>query len=146
METNIIPKKILIPYKVLGVVFCVLVLLNFLSVLSSVSRHFYIFALMYAAYVGLYLILAYGFWKMKKWIVFILGGLTLVMLVIDISHLIGSTKNIVQISISFAVLCALFAFSYFTRNFLNDDYKNYKMLGLFTVFLVLSQVAIIFLK
>ncbi len=146
METQPIPLKIRLPYKILGVLFGALALLSFLFIVSSISRNLFMFALMSMTYTGLNGIMAYGFWKMRKWIVPLLGGTTLIVAIINIANIIGGTQKISQALMGFVILGALFIFAYFSRKFLNGDYKNLKALGLFAGLLVLSQVVIFLLK
>jgi len=146
METQQIPLKILLPYRILGVIFGVIALLTFLSVISSGSRNLFTLALVYASYVCLNGILAYGLWKMKKWIIPLLGGTTLIVAILNIVNIIGGTQKISRALTAFIILGVFFLLAYFSRKFLNGDYKNYRALGLFAAFLVLSQAAIFFLK
>lgn len=147
METQQIPLKIRLPYRVLGVMFGIIVLLDVLIALpSNVLRHLFAPALMYAAYAGLSGVLAYGFWKMKKWIVPIVGSMVVIVAALNIVNLMRGTQEINQAIIGIVMLVALFLFSYFSRRFLSGEYKNPKALILFFAFLVISQAAIFFLK
>lgn len=147
LEINKTPLKVLIPYRTLSVVFGVIMLWNILIALpSNFLRHLFAPALMYAAYAGLDGVLAYGFWKMKKWIVPILGGMVVIVAILNIINVIRSTQEINRTIIGFVVLGALFLFTYLSRNFLEGEYKNWKALGLFLAFLIISQTAIFFLK
>ena len=86
METQPIPLKIRLPYRILGVVFGLIALLTFLSVISALSHQFFASALVFISYVGLNGILAYGLWKMRKWIVPLLGGTILFMASLALSN------------------------------------------------------------
>jgi len=153
METNIIspetqriPLKIRLPYQVLGVLFGSVVLFTILLfILSSVRNFFVLTFLIYSvAFVGLNGILAYGFWKMRKWTMTLLGGMTF-LIAISIIAITGNNKNISQAIVGLVTFGTLFIFTYFSRKFLNGDYKNPKALGLFSVLLIISQI-IAFLK
>ncbi len=145
LETNKIPLKILIPYRTISVVFGIVALLTFLSALSFGLRTFFVSALlMSAAYIGLNVVLAYGFWKMRKWIVPLLGGTALIVAILNIANIIRGTQKISQALIGFVILGALFLFTYLSRNFLDNEYKNLKALGLFLALLIISQVATFF--
>ncbi len=146
LETNKIPLKILLPYRILGVIFGVVALWNLLAVLSFSLRRFFVFALIYTAYACLGGILAYGFWKMKKWIVPLLGSTAVVVIILNIINVIRGTQGISRALIGVVVLCALFLLAYFSRKFLDGEYKNFKVLGLFLALIIFSQAATIFLK
>lgn len=146
METQPIPLKIRLPYRILGVVFGLIALLTFLSVISALSHQFFASALVFISYVGLNGILAYGLWKMRKWIVPLLGGTILLVAIFNVINIIRGMQRMNQVLSAFIVFGALFLFAYFSRKFLSGDYKNYKALGLSAVFLILSQVIIFFLK
>ncbi len=146
LETNKIPLKILLPYRILGVIFGVVALWNLLAVLSFSLRRFFVFALIYTAYACLGGILAYGFWKMGKWLVSVLGGVTIIVAILNIINVIRGTQKISQALIGFVILCALFIFVYLSRNFLDGEYKNLKVLGLSLAFLIFTQAATFFLK
>lgn len=143
---NNVSWKFLIPYKIISVFFAALALLTFLSVISLSLRHLFASAVMYAAYVGLNGILAYGFWKMRKWIVPLSGVAALVVTIMNIIDVSRGTQVAGKVLIGFAILCALFVFTYSSRNFLEGEYRNLKALGLFLAFLILSQAATFFLK
>ena len=146
---NKIPLKILIPYRAISVVFGFVTLWNILAALSfsSVgSRRLFVFALIYIAYAIVSGTLAYGFWKMKKWVVFVLGGAAIVVIILNIINIINGTQKISQAIIGIAILCALFVFTYFSRKFLDGEYKNFKALGLSLFFLIFTQVATFFLE
>jgi|GEM_PF-5584221 len=146
LEINKIPLKILLPYRILGVIFGIVTLWNLLAVLSFSLRHFFVFALIYTAYACLGGILAYGFWKMKKWIVPLLGSTAIVVIILNIINVIRGTQKISQALIGFVILGALFLLAYFSRKFLDGEYKNFKVLGLFLALIIFSQAATILLK
>ena len=145
MGTQQLPLKIRLPYQILSVVFGIIALLTFLSVISATSRQFFASALMYLSYVGLNGILAYGLWKMRKWIVPLLGGTILFMASFNIFNIIMGTQRISQTLSAFIIFGALFLFAYFSRKFLNGGYKNLNALGFSAILLVLSQIIIFFL-
>lgn len=145
-ETNKISLKILLPYRIFGVIFGVIALFNLLFILSFSLRRFFVLALIYTAYAALSGILAYGFWKTKKWIVSLLGSAVVVVTILNVINVIRGTQNISRAFIGFIVLFAFFIFAYFSRNFLDGEYKNLKALSLFLALIIFTQAAAFFLK
>lgn len=146
LKTNKESLNLLIAFRVMGVIFGAISLITFLTVLSLIFRHFFIHALMYIAFAGLNGMVAYGFWKMRKWLVSLLGGSTIIVGVLSLANVLSGIKDTGQALVGFIVVCTLFLFTYFFRNFLDDDYKNSKVLGLFLIFLIISQLVSFFLK
>lgn len=144
LETNKISLKIQIPYQVIGVLFGGVALLTLFSAISLLSTNFFIPTFLVSiAYAGLNGIMAYGFWRMKKWIVSLLGGTALIVAIINIINIFRGIQEINQAIIAFVILGVLFLFTFFSRKFLNGDYKNIKALGLSLVLIIFTQIIII---
>lgn len=141
-----VPLKILLPYRVLSVIFWAIAILTFLTCLFFVFRNSLSSALMYAALVGVNGITAYGLWKMKKWIVPILGGSAIIVLAMNFMGVLSGTRKASQALLSFSILVVLFLFAYFSRNFLEGEYIERKALVLFLALLIFSQAITFFLK
>ncbi len=145
-ETQLISFKIRLPYQIIGILFGIVGLVFLVSTVSFSLYDFVPTFLIYSvAFFGLNGIIAYGFWKMRKWIITLLGAMTF-LITISIVAISGSNKNINQAIAILVVFGALFLFTYFSRKFLNGDYKNPKALGLFLIFLIISQVITFFIK
>lgn len=153
METNInsleaqpIPWKIRLAYQIFGVLFGMAALWTLVLFVSFSLRNFFdlIFLIYSVAFIGFNGTLAYGFWKMRKWMVTITGSMTF-FIAISIIAIIGRNRNISQAIAGLVIFGALFLFTYFSRKFLSGDYKDLKALGLFSAFLIISQM-IVFLK
>jgi hypothetical protein len=139
--TNNVSWKFLVPFRALSVIFAAIALLTFFSslLLPWGSR-----ILVYITYIVMYVILVYGFWKMRKWVVTLMG-ITFAFLVIDngVRLLIG-TQKIVPALVSLLIVGIIFLISYFFRSQLNGEYKNIRVLRVFIVFLILSKLLVIF--
>lgn len=153
METNEIstgtqpvPFGVKLSYQIFSVLFWAVAIIFLFSIISLSLRNLFSPAsLIYSiAFAGLNGVLAYGFWKMRKWTMTLLGGMTL-LVAISIIAVLGNNKNIGHATVIFATFGILFLFTYFSRKFLNGDYKNLKALGLFSAFLIITQI-IAFLK
>lgn len=147
MGTQPIPLGIRLPYRVLGVVFGLVALRTLFSAIWIGSLNFFMPSFLIAvAYAGFDGIMAYGFWKMRKWIVPLLGGVALIVVITDIANIAIGTQGINPVLIEFAILGILFLFVYFSRKFLNGDYKNIKALGLSLALIIFPQIIIFLLK
>ncbi len=97
------------------------------------------------AYAGLNAVMAYGFWKMRKWVMSILVSSTIMVAFIGVINVTNGVIDDIDLS-PFVVLIALFIFAFFSRKFLSGNYKNPRVLGLFWVFLIFIQAIIFLLK
>jgi hypothetical protein len=141
VENNNVSWKFLIPFRTLSVIFAAIALLTFFSslMLPWGSR-----ILVYISYIVLYVILIYGFWKMRKWIVTLLG-ITLGFLVIDSGvRLLMGAQKISSALMALLIVGIIFLFSYALRAQLNGGYKNVRVLRVFIIFLILSKLLVIF--
>lgn len=145
-KTKKIPKTILISFRILSVVFGLIFLLTILSVIAFGFNHFFARALMYFGFAGVNAMLAFGFWKAQRWLATLLGGSVIIILVINIARLAVGTTSVIQALTGFIILGILFLATYFSRDYMEGEYKNPKVIGLFLFFLILSQVAFFFLK
>jgi hypothetical protein len=133
--------KFLVPFRVLSILFAVIAALTFFS---SLFLPWGTRILVYISYIVMYVILIYGFWKMRKWVVTLMG-ITFIFLVIDNSvRLFMGTQRIVPALVSLLIVGIIFLFSYFSRSQLNGEYKNMRVLRVFVVFLILSKLLVIF--
>jgi hypothetical protein len=140
-ETSNISWKFLIPFRALSIIFAAIALLTFLS---SLMLPWGSQILVYISYIVLYVILIYGFWKMRKWTITLMG-ITFIFLIIDNSiRLLSGTQKIVPALVSLLIVGIIFLFSYISRAQLNGEYKNIKVLRVFIVFLLLSKILVIF--
>lgn len=142
---NVYP-VLLISYRILSVVFSILTVLSVLAAIIFAYNHFYGRFLAYASYAAINALLAAGFWNMKKWIVSLLGITLGLVLIMDIVRLINGVGNLKSIFVGLGIIGVLFIFSSLSRNSLQGEYKNYKVIGFFVGLLILAQIAITFLK
>ena len=91
-------------------------------------------------------VLAYGFWMTRKWVVSIVGIAIILAVSQAVIRAIGGAGILWQVLINLAVSVAIFLSVFFSRKDLQGEYKDVPMIGLFTVFLIVSEVAIFFLK
>ncbi|MDD5397023.1 MAG: hypothetical protein PHW24_03110 [Candidatus Moranbacteria bacterium] len=145
-KTNETPLKILLPFRTLGFVFGAIALLTFLSALLFAFNKRPSSALLYASYGFVDAILAFGLWKMRKWVVTIFGSATVLVVVLNALNLSRGAQKMSQAITGVAILGVVFLFTFFSRNFLNDEYKNTKAILGFLSFLILSQIILIFLR
>ena len=136
---------VLYVYRIIGLLCAAIALVAF-YVSLSVPLEKWLAIVLYISYIVLYVILAYGFWKMRKWVT-ILMSCTLVFLIINnaISFFQDTQK------ISSALWTVFFAgvillFSYVSRSRLGGEYKNVRVIRVFAVFLILSQILAYFLS
>jgi uncharacterized membrane protein (DUF2068 family) len=138
--------KILIPFKILGAFFWVIAALTVMAFFFFAFRFYFATALMYAVLAVVNGIMAYGLWKMQKWVVPLLGGSAIIVLAINLINVVKNTRTLGQALTAFAILAVIFIFSYFSRNFLEGEYDNRKVLGSFLTLLIFSQLIAFFLK
>jgi hypothetical protein len=141
-----VPLKILIPFRILGVLFGVITAVTFLGIFIFIYRNSFGLAFSYFCFTLLDGILTYGFWKMQKWITVILGSSISILAVFNVINVSIGAQKIGQAVLGLVILLVLFVFTYFSRSHLDGKYKDSKMISLFLTPLILSQIIILFLK
>lgn len=112
--------------------------------LASLAMPFGIRTFMYISFMVLYVILIYGFWNMRKWIITLLG-INFVFLFFDsLFRIVQGTQKISSAFFLLVVLALIIALSYISRNYFNGEYKNMRVIRVFVIFLVLSKILAIF--
>ena len=138
--------RVLIPCRVLGVLFGGIALFDIYSSLHFALGRSLPNALIFFGAAGMHGVLAYGFWMTRKWVVSIVGIAIILAVSQAVIRAIGGAGILWQVLINLAVSVAIFLSVFFSRKDLQGEYKDVPMIGLFTVFLIVSEVAIFFLK
>lgn len=138
------PLKFFIPYKIIGAIFAVMALLTILTLITPIRFHAYSRAMLYASFVGINIIFAFGFWQMKKWIIVVLGFTLVFLAVAGIIRVFQDFQKFNSALTPFLIVGALFLFSYLSRLHLEGEYKNVKVISTFITLLILSQILTIF--
>ena len=133
--------KLSVLYKILGVLFAVSALV---TLLGSFAKLLGIVTVIYIAYIVMDVILVYGFWKMRKWIVVLMGIATSFLLVDNVVRVFARTQEIKIAAIQVAVVGVIFLFSFLTRNQLNGQFKNVRVIRVFVGALMLAKLLFIF--
>ncbi len=138
--------KVKIPFRILSVVFALIAAFTLLTAGLAAYQGFYGRFVMYGAYAAINFIIAFGFWKMKKWILSIFVVALVAVTLFGIVGLITGTKEVSQFLTGILVVGVFSGMIYFLRNYLNGEYRQYKVLGSFIVLIALAQIAITILK
>ncbi|EKE19213.1 MAG: hypothetical protein ACD_9C00085G0001 [uncultured bacterium] len=133
--------KLLIPYRVVAIFFVAVALI---TLLASLVNPIGLKTLVSVSYIVMDVILIYGFWNMRKWIITLMS-LTFVFLVINNAmRILQGTQKIGPAVGALAFVAVIALLAYFSRHKLNGLYGNVRVLRVFVVALVLSQILIIF--
>lgn len=146
IESVVVPLKIKVPFRIVSVIFAIIAVLTLFTAALSAYQGFYGRLFMYSAYAGANLIIAFGFWKMRKWIFSLFIAALAVVTILDVIGLILDTKTLTQALFSVLVVGIFTGVLYFLRNRLNGTYKQYKVMGSFVGLLALAQIAIAAIK
>jgi hypothetical protein len=138
--------KVKIPFRILSVVFALIAVFTLLTAGLAAYQGFYGRLVMYGAYAAINFIIAFGFWKMKKWILSIFVVALAAVTLFGIIGLIAGTKELTQFFTGILVVGVFSGVIYFLRSHLNGEYRQYKVLGSFFALLALAQIAIAILK
>lgn len=140
-EINNVSWKILVPCRILGVFFAVVALLAFFSFIFTPIG---IKTFIYSFYIIIAVLTAYGFLRMRKWVITLLGTVAFFAAVkIGISIFHGVLKNsalIPLVATPFVIFGALFIFSYLLRSYFRGEYNKIKITVSYTTLLALSQI------
>lgn len=135
-EINIVPWKILVSYRIIGVFFAIVAIL---ALLPFIFGPLGIKTLVYFFYIIITIPTAYGFWKMRKWII-TLQGTVVVIAVLNVGLAIFQGAPKARVLVSLLVFGALFLFSYFSRSHLEGEYKKMKIIVFLTAIWAFSQI------
>jgi hypothetical protein len=89
-------------------------------------------------------ILVYGFWKMRKWIVALMGCTIGFLVINNAIRLLQHTQKISSALTALSLVTAMFLFTYFTQKHLNGEMIHKRVLRVFLVALIFSQILFIF--
>ncbi len=137
-----IPKGIIIPYRVISIAIALIALLTL--IISTTGPLFSFKAWILISQIVIEVILVYGFWNMRKWIVVVMGSMIFFLFLDYIAKLSYGNLPIRSAVVSLLIMGTFFIFSYFTKNYLNGEYRNFRVLRVFFGALLLSQILIIF--
>lgn len=138
---NTVSWGFLIPYRALSILFGLITAVTFFA---SLWIAFGIRTFVYITYMVMYVMLIYGFWKMRKWVVTIMSC-TMVFLIINNGiRLFYGTQKISAALMAFLFAGIILLFTYLTRSQLNGEFKNIRVLRVFIIFLLLSQILTLF--
>lgn len=141
-KKNTVSTAVMIGCRFVAAVFFAGALFTFLV---SLTHPFGIWTLVYFSYVALDAVLTYGFWKMRKWAV-VLMGITVVFLIVNssIRVMVGTQRVGLALLVSLLYVIAVLVFSYLSRDFLVGGYKHVKAIRLFVVTLIAAQILSVF--
>jgi hypothetical protein len=139
--SNAVFWKFIVPCRIISIFFAVAALFTFfVSLLSPIGKQTFI----YISYIVMYVILTGGFWRMRKWVVTLMGCTMVYAVVYNIARLFQDTQKINFVLLSILFTGAIFLFSYISRSQLEGEYKDKGVLSVFIAFLLLSQLLLIF--
>jgi hypothetical protein len=140
---NTVSWKWLIPYRIISILFTIIALATFVS---SFWLPIGSWLFLYIAYVVLYVCLIIGFWKMRKWVVTLLGCTVIMAVIVSGIRLFLDEQEIIIALLAPLLAGVIFLFVYVSRSHLEGKYWDRGMLILFGTFLILSQLLLIFLN
>ena len=131
-----IPRRFSISYKIIGILFAIIAFLIFFRfTLSPLDVNTFIQIL----YAIITIVMALGFFKMRKWLVTLLG-VVVISMVIKVILVIFQGKFTASGAVLFFIFIPLFFFAYLTRPYLKGGYKKTRIAILFILLLAFSQV------
>lgn len=133
--------KLLIPYRTIGSFFA---LTGLITLLASLAAPMSIKTLVAISYIVMDVILVYGFWKLRKWVVVLMGFTAVFLLINNIVRVLQGTQKISSALMAVLFAGAILLFSYLSRSYLNGAYMNIRVVRVFVVALILSQLLFIF--
>lgn len=133
--------KFLIPYRILGVFFAVVAIV---TLLASLVNPLGVKTLIAVSYIVMDVILIYGCWNMRKWLTTLLGLTFAFLLINNVMRILQGTQKISSAVATLLFVAAIILFSYISRDKLNGEYGNVRVIRVFVVALILSQILFIF--
>ena len=135
--------KFLIAFRAISIFFAAITAITFTG---SLSFPVGIRTFLYISYMVLYVMLIYGFWNMRKWVITLMGCTIVLLTINNLVRLFYGTQKIGSALMALSFVGAILLFSYISRFHLNGEYKNIRVIRVFIVFLVLSQILLILLN
>jgi len=140
ITNNDVSWKFLIPYRIISILFAIIATFTFgVSIVVPPGK----VTFLCISFMFWEVMLIYGFWKMRKWVVTLMGIVMIFIAFNNIVRVFQGMREIIPTLPYLLFLSAVLIFSYISRSQLNGEYKNIRVIRVFVVFLILSQVLLI---
>lgn len=130
-----------VPYRLLAIFFAFVALA---TLLNSFVNLLGIKTLISISYIVMNVMLVYGFWNMRKWIVTLMGITEVFLLISNSARYYLNTQRISSALMAVSVGMAIFLFALFTSSKLNGEFGNFRVIRVFVIALLISQLLFIF--